>query len=149
MVDARLFWAIVTASGLKPGLWVKRMLDYYASKGIESGPVFRRWDRAGDAKASDYEYEFLTRLEAIQREEIGVIPATDNVFEDYGISRSLRRGSNSQATNQGVSSDDVIRMCRWSQTEKAQGRSLSLPMHHHYSEVRLMVPTLIRYSKAL
>jgi len=70
-------------------------------------------------------------------------------MEEYGLYRSLRRGSNSRALAAGVSQPDVDMNMRWSTYERAKGRAPSLKMRNRYADVRLMLELLLRYSLAL
>jgi hypothetical protein len=140
--------AVKTASGLDVQIWMKRMLDWYAAEGITNGPVFR--DGAGKrARAGKYEWTIKSWLEVIQREEPDLIGASVDVFEDYGVSRSFRRGSDTQAINQQVSKADIDLNCRWRTIENARGRKPSMMMQQSYAEVRQLIKSLIRYSAAL
>ena len=49
---------------------------------------------------------FLDLLQEI-KEETNLIPDKIDVRDKYGIYRSLRRGSNTEAVNQGVDQDDI------------------------------------------
>ena len=42
-----------------------------------------------------------------------------NVYEEYGLSRSFRRGSNSEALNRGVKELVIDRNNRWRKEERA------------------------------
>jgi hypothetical protein len=141
--------AAVTASGLKPRMWVGRMLEWYRKQGISSGPVFRNFEKGTAARANTYEYDILLELDTIQKEGRDIISETVDVFERYGVSRSFRRGSNTHAINQGVSKSDIDHNNRWSVVERANGMAPKLGMQQHYADVLQMLPTLLRYSSAL
>ena len=53
--------------------------------------------------------DFSDKMKAIQDLEKGVIPRQVIVVEDYGISRSFRRGSTAAAHNAPNSDEDIIR----------------------------------------
>jgi hypothetical protein len=141
--------AAVTASGLEPRMWVGRMIEWYEKKGISRGPVFRDLETGKTAKASLYEVDILMELVAIQKFDGGIISETVDIYESYGVSRSFRRGSNTHATNQGVSEAIINHNNRWSMVERAKGRTPSLGMQQHYSDVLLMLSALLKYSSAL
>jgi hypothetical protein len=88
-------------------------------------------------------------LQIIKETRIDLIPDTVNVFEDYGISRSFRRGSNTHAKNQGINPKDIDLMNRWRNVENAKGRKARLDMSDHYADILQLVPALLRYSKNL
>ena len=58
-----------------------------------------------------------------------------NNHEEYGLSRSLRKGSTSEAINRGVSASEVDRSNRSIKEEGAGSRKAKLRMRDHYSEV--------------
>jgi hypothetical protein len=140
--------AWTTASGLQLGLWVERLVQLKVAQGLLRGPAFS--DRRGKPLDARWlELELLDRLHIIQGEKPDLIPEEANVHEDYGISRSFRRGATTEAKNQGVKPNDIDVMNRWRNVENAQGRKPRLRMQDHYSDIRQMVPTLLRFSLAL
>jgi hypothetical protein len=111
--------AAETKSGLKVGVCFKRMLSWYEARGVTCGPVF--WDSYGNwAQAGRYEFAILTELEWLQKSIDGLISPNVDVFEDFGVSRLFRRGSNSQAVNIGVSQPSIDLNNRWSSDERAK-----------------------------
>jgi hypothetical protein len=137
-----------TATGLQPGKWINRMVTWYEQGGITRGWVFRN-KKEEKVKASEYEWDILCEIENIQREEADVVGENVNVFEEYGVSRSFRRGSDAHAINQGVNAHDIERNNRWRTVEQAKGRAPQLRMIHHYSDVRQLLQALLRYSAPL
>ena len=64
-------------------------------------------------------------MKAIQEQGKGVIPRQVNVFDDYGISRSFRRGSTTvalNAPNEVCSEEEIIRNNRWWTEDRAGSR---------------------------
>jgi hypothetical protein len=56
---------MATNSGLKPMVWINRMLGWYEEAGVESGPVFRT--RRGECtNYGDFEHGFLSRMAKVQ-----------------------------------------------------------------------------------
>jgi hypothetical protein len=139
---------LATATGLEPGKWISRMVTWYEHGGITRGWVFRN-KKDEKVKASEYEWDILCEIENIQREEADVVGENVNVFEEYGVSRSFRRGSDAHAINQGVDAHDIERNNRWRTVEQAKGRAPQLRMIHHYSDVRQLLQALLRYSAPL
>jgi len=137
-----------TSSGLQIEIWVKRLAWAKGIQGICQGPAFStepglvlnvRW----------LELEILERFVSIQQANSDLIPQEVNVYEDYGISRSFRRGSTTEARNKRVNEEDIDLMNRWRSFESAKGRRPRMRMQDHYSDIAQMVPSLLRYSKAL
>lgn len=99
-------FATVTRSGLKPRLWIGRALEESQLKGFLSGPLFR--DTKGfPMRARDMEDGFLERLERIQVTKPHLLSEQVNVSEEYGVSRSFRRGVTSEAINRGVTPEQI------------------------------------------
>ena len=138
-----------TNSGLQPGLWITRMVTWYEEEGIVRGWVFRNFKNGEPSRARDYEYDILTELENIQRKSPEIIDEKINVFEEFGVSRSFRRGSDTQALIQGVPISVIERNNRWRSVENAGSKRVNLRMVHHYEEVSLMLKTLLGYSGPL
>jgi hypothetical protein len=140
---------LITKTGLEPGLWISRMVKWYEDKGIIRGWVFRNFKTGDAARASDYEWDILQELEKIQRDSPEILDGSVNVLEEYGVSRSFRRGSDTHALNQGVSITDIERNNRWRSVEHAGSKQVVLRMVHHYEEVSQMLKSLLRYSEPL
>lgn len=129
--------------------WVERMICYYKVRGISNGRVFRDRATGAPVKQGAYEYDILRRLVDIQARGDGVVPKTDDVFNDYGLRRSARRGATTEASNLGVSKDTIDANNRWSAEERTKGRRGGGSMLMHYTEVRLSIGKLIQFSDAL
>jgi hypothetical protein len=82
-------------------------------------------------------------------ERSDIIPADVQVLEEYGLSRSFRRGATSEARARGVTGEDVDLTNRWRSFEGARGHRPRLTMRDHYSDIRLMIPALLRFSGSL
>ena len=94
--------AWITKSGIQCGTWTERFLEGHAFLGRNRG-----WALVGDdgkrCQAKDFEPELHHYLEMIQKYDSSLINQLVNVREDYGVSRSYRRGSNTEAQNRGIS----------------------------------------------
>eukprot|EP00978_Attheya_sp_CCMP212_P036852 scaffold170052_cov43-Attheya_sp.AAC.1 len=101
------------------------------------------------ARARDYEMYIMDALAEIQIEFPELIGKEIDVYEDVGVSRTLRRTAATQAQAMGVSAEDIDRMNRWRSVENAAGRTAHLRMRDHYADIRLMVKGLLRFSQAL
>jgi len=138
-----------TASGLQPGIWVGRIIEWYERSRIDTGWVFR--DEQGyPIRAMEYDYEFCQRLAEIQLIRKDLIQGDIDVFNVYSLRRSLRRGSDSQAIARNVDPADIDLNNRWRLVEKAGTRKATFNrMQHHYADVKILLPALLRYSRAL
>ncbi len=140
--------AATTNSGLEVRKWVERLVSVREGEGRVQGPAF--CDKYGRiARPKDYELALMERLQAIQSVNPGVIPPDVEVFEHFGISRSFRRGATSTARTRGVDDKIVDLINRWRKFENARGRRPALVMHEHYSDIAILIPELVKFSKAL
>ena len=90
-------------------------------------------------RSKDLEVDILDRIARIQQKYPELIRPGLEVHEEYGISRSFRRWSNSEVQNRGV--DD--------QMEKAGARKVKLIMRDQYTDVLVSLERFLRYSQAL
>ena len=95
------------------------------------------------------ESDILDRIACVQSKYPELIGSAIDVHEEYGLSRSFRRGSNSEALNRGVSEATVERNNRWRKVERAGARKAKLKMRDHYTEVLLALNSFLQYSQAL
>jgi hypothetical protein len=123
-------------------VWAKEMQRVY------HGPVFA--DNKGKRIDSTWlEVEILDRFALIQQRHPKIIPMDVHVYEEYGISRSFRRGATTEARNKRVSEEDINLMNRWRNFESAKGKRPRMRMQDHYSDISHSIPSLLRFSKAL
>jgi hypothetical protein len=111
------------------------------------GPAFGNMD--GSCRYGWYEREILERFQVVQQKGPDIVPADVQVLEDYGISRSFRRGATSEARARGVKPADIDMANRWRAFESAKGHCPRLAIRDHYSDIRLTIPALFRFSEGL
>lgn len=138
----------VTSRGLRPRLWIGRLLDLYQEKGVNHGPLFRRMD-GQRCKATDFESQFFERLEFIKITKPVLMGNTDEISEEYGVSRSFRRGATSEAVNAGAPPDVIDANNRWRKFNQAGASRPTITMREHYTDVRLTLNQRLRFSKLL
>jgi hypothetical protein len=143
MILARL-----TNNGLEPGKWADRLGESLQRRSIKNGFVFHT-SKGKQSKIGDYEDDFIDCL--VQARVVGPSLFTPdlNVVEVYSLRRSLRRGLTSAATNKGVPKESIEMNNRWRKLEAMQGRNPGMSMMAHYTDIRLAIPTLWRYLRAL
>jgi hypothetical protein len=134
-----------TASGFQPGKWADRLARSLQRVGRRNGFVFQN-ARGKQAKIGSYEDEFLDRIVSVRARKSLLFDPGVNVVEVYSLRRSLRRGSTSEAINKQVPQFIINLNNRWRQFEAAKGRRPGMSMMAHYTEIRLSIPTLWRYS---
>ena len=83
----------------------------------------------------------------VQRDHPELIEESVNVQEDFSIFRSMRKGSESRATEAGVSSREIDLINRWRKIE-GQGKR-NLPMRDYYLDMLLVKRKYLRYSQSL
>jgi hypothetical protein len=140
--------ASVTDSGLKIRFWVEALVEVREKQGRFHGPAFCKDDTGKPARARDYELYIMDALAEIQSDHPELIGPEIDVYEDIGVSRTLRRTAATRAQEAGVSSPDIDRMNRWRSIENAAGRNANLRMRDHYADIRLLVKGLLRFSQA-
>jgi hypothetical protein len=137
-----------TRSGLEAGVWATRMRTSLLERGRFNDFVFAN-SRGKQAKAASYEPRFFEQLNYVRGRHQDMFPPGVNVEDDFGVSRSGRRGSSTEAANQGVPADIIDMICRWRKVERAAGRAPNLGMREHYMEVSQALVTYLRYSRPL
>jgi hypothetical protein len=137
-----------TRSGIEAGTWASRMLESLLERKRRQGFVFA--DKKGkQTKASTLEPRFFDQLHWVRMRYPDLFPPNVNIEDDYGIPRSCRRGSSTEAANQGVPSEIIEMICRWRKVERAQGRAPNLGMREHYMEVTQALDAFLQYSRPL
>jgi hypothetical protein len=136
-----------TKSGIPVRTWLERLIEVRFKEGRRHGPAFG--DHAARISYHWFEREILERFQVIQQRHPDIIGAEAQVLEDYGISRSFRRGATSVARARGIDPADVDAVNRWRAFEGAKGHRPRLAMRDHYSDIRLIIPALLRFSEQL
>jgi hypothetical protein len=136
-----------TQSGIKVRVWAERLIEARQSERRTHGLAFGSAD--GTCKYGWFEREILERFQVVQQKHPDIIPADVQVLEDYGVSRSFRRGATSEARARGVKPADIDIANRWRSFKDARGHRPRLAMRDHYSDIRLVIPALLRFSENL
>jgi hypothetical protein len=87
-----------TGSGIRIRDWVERSLEEKAGMGLTTGFMFLKKDWT-PAKAIYFEEALVEKLEWIQQNTSGIIPLTINLWEEFGVRRSMRRGATMESLN--------------------------------------------------
>jgi hypothetical protein len=135
----------LTRLGIDNKIWIGRLLGIYETKNILSGPLFRT-SLGQRIKAGDFDQTFFDRLEQVQTTRPDFIPSSEDTEEEFDIYRSFRRGSTSEATNQGLPPDVIDANNRWRRFNQSGAGCPSLSMREHYTDVRLTFNKSLRYS---
>ena len=89
-----------TDSGLCIGPWVRRALVLKEKRNLVRGFFFVN-NKGKRLVLKDMEFDILDRIAVIQNKYPELIGVRVDVYDEYGLSRSFRRGSNSEALNRG------------------------------------------------
>ena len=133
-------------SRLKPGRWVRRLVEVVQSEGRTTGKLFQR--QLTVPRLLEFEEDWFDVLVSVQT-NTDLIDADIDLREKAGIYRSLRRGVTSHAINMQVNPTLVKAVNRWRNEIKGNGRKGTYEMIDHYAELGTLKPTFLRYSKVL
>jgi hypothetical protein len=140
--------AAVTNSGIQVRLWLKQLTEVWHEAGRTHGPAFGT--RQGAVlEASFIEKKNVDLLFAIRASSPGLLPAEMDFGEEFGISRSFRKGATSTARVRKLPEEVVNLTNRWRKFEHAKGRRPRLTMQDHYSDIKILIPELVAFSQAL
>ena len=139
-----------TQSGIRMRYWLEKLVEARLVEGRTRGPALCD-DKGQVSYSSIYEPSFHEVLIEVQAKRMDLIPTSVDVVEDYGVGRSFRRGSDSEAVARGVDSSDIDAMNRWRIVERARGRRpVFSSMREYYADVRITaLDRSLRYSSAL
>ena len=98
---------------------------------------------------STLEPSFFAALHWVRIRYPDMFPPNISIEDDFGVGRSCRRGSSTEAENQRVPSEVIEMICRWRKIERAQGRAPNLSMREHYMEVSQALINFLQYSRPL
>ena len=133
---------------MRIGCWLKRSLLFKEERGVTRGFLFVD-GKEKILKLRNLEPFVLDRIARVQSSFPGLIRESVYIHEDYGLSRSFRRGSNSEALNRGVDEASIDRNNRWRKIERAGARKAKLRMRDHYAEVLVSHRRFLKCSQAL
>jgi hypothetical protein len=110
--------------------------------------MFRNPD-GSKVRAHQLEQKFFDRLDMVKDRYPLLINDSIEVDEEYGISRSFQRGATSEVMNRLGNSEVVEANGRWCKSNQGGAKRPNLTIHEHYTDVRLTVDLLLRFSQAL
>ena len=76
-----------------------------------------------------------------------MIERSVDISKSFAIFRSLRRGSQTRATEAGVDERTIDLINRWRKNERR--RMTAMPMRDHYLDMKLVLKKLLKYSRGL
>ena len=126
--------ANTTRSGIRIRIWLERLVKLLRDEGKSSCPAFCD-KNSFQLTLADLEATLHPLLEELQIDDSfpGIIPRGVNVRVWWRLARSLRRGAEAEALDQGVS-DLVIKFIhRWGRYETSRGAEPGFNMLEHYA----------------
>ena len=75
------------------------------------------------------------------QQETQLIPKDWDVWELYGINRTMRKTAQTRIKRAGFGITFQNVFNRWRDVERAGGRRVRRPMHEYYAEATLLMPT--------
>jgi hypothetical protein len=130
---------------LRPGKWVKRLVESKKAAGVRGGRLFTR--KLLPAKLFEFENDFFTLLERVQAQTTLIAKDMD-VRDAYGIMRSLRQGLTSHAKNMGIPEEDLKGFNCW-RSEIKSGGAGRLDMPALYAALKSLTPALLQFTRSL
>jgi hypothetical protein len=73
-------------------------------------------------------------MEWIQQSTEGIIMASINLWEEFGIRGSMRRGSTTETLNAGIDGDKIDLNNSWRKVEAAKGKMPRYSMRQRYTQ---------------
>jgi hypothetical protein len=137
---------VTAGTHLRPGRWVKRLVDVIHAKGRYSGRLFNR--RLKIAKLQEFENDFFTLLEKVQA-TTNLFPEECVIRDECGIARSLRRTVTAHARNMGIHTDTVNAINRWRKEFGSKTDNPRLDMQDVYTTLESLLPTHLQFSLGL
>jgi len=140
--------AATTNSGIQVKAWLERLAGVWKEVGRTHGPAFG--DRRGEVlEAGFIEGKIVDMLYELRAKSPTLVPQDVDFGEEFGISRSFRRGATSTARVRKLPEEVVNLTNRWQKFEHAKGRRPRLSMQDHYSDIKILIPELVAFSQAL
>jgi hypothetical protein len=140
-------WAPVTqGTHLRPGRWVKRLVDNLHVSGKRTGRLFSR--KLCVSKMHEFEHDFFTVLEKVQA-TTDLISQDLVIRDECGISRTIRRSLTAHARNMDVPEPLLKAINRWRIEATSATGNPRLDMPDVYTSLESILPTTLRFSLAL
>jgi hypothetical protein len=91
----------VTGFGLRIRQWVERLFKEKEAMGAVAGFICLKKDDSA-VWAADFEEGLVERLEWIQQNMVEILPLTIDLWAEFGVRRSARRGATMDALSPGI-----------------------------------------------
>jgi hypothetical protein len=141
--------APVTYSGRNLAVWFQRKIMLLKDQSLCSGPMFKSMSVGKKMSISEMDELFHSILLEVQRRFPKILPDSVKVTEEFSTFRSLRRGATSEAQNVKIPREVIEANNRWRKISRAKGLIPGYSMMERYSDAKVLVPTLTRFSQSL
>lgn len=136
--------SVTRGTGLRPGKWIKRLVECIRTEGRKRGRLFQR--NLEPPLPVEFQDDFLSVLEFIQA-TTDLIPQELDVREEAGILRSLRRALTDHSRNIQVPTHLLKAFNRWHKERK--GDKVEHDMVDRYSTLGNLKPLFLEFSLSL
>jgi hypothetical protein len=137
---------VTKGTHLRPGRWVKRLVDNIHGSGRRTGRLFSR--RLRVPKLHEFEDDFFIVLEKVQA-TTELIPMDLVLRDECGIGRTLQRSVTAHARNMEISIELIKAINRWRVEHASQTGAPRLDLPDVYTSLMSILPTTLRYSLGL
>jgi hypothetical protein len=137
---------VTEGTHLRPGRWIKRLVDIIHGKGRRTGRLFNR--RLQIAKLQEFENDFFTVLEKVQA-ATNLFPEDVEIRDECGIARTLRRTVTAHARNMGIDVELIKAINRWRSEFSSKTDNPRLDMPDVYTTLESLLPTHLQFSLGL
>jgi hypothetical protein len=137
---------VTEGTHLRTERWVKCLTKTLRGLGRRSGRVFSR--KLATPKLHEFEDDWFTVLEKVQATTAHIDDSLD-IRKAFGISRSQRRGVTAHARNMDISIPLLDAVNRWRKEANSATGNPRLDMMNVYTTLDALLPTVLRFSKAL
>jgi hypothetical protein len=138
---------VTEGTHLRPGRWVKRLVEVVQGSGRVGGRLFSR--KLVKSKLMEFENDFFTLLKKVQA-TMDLIPDDFVIRDECGIARTIRHSVTAHARNMGVSIDLIKALNWWRQeANSSTGNPRLDAIPDVYSALASILPTTLRYSLSL
>jgi hypothetical protein len=141
--------APVTDSGRNLAIWFQRKIMLLKDQSLCTGPMFKSMSVGKKMSISEMDELFHSILLEVQHRFPKILPDSVKVTEEFSTFRSLRRGATSEAQNVKIPRKVIEANNRCRKISRAKGLIPEYSMMERYSDAKVLVPTLTRFSQSL
>jgi hypothetical protein len=141
--------APVNDSGRNLRIWFERKLSVLTQQSMCKGPMFKSRTMGKKMSISEMDELCYSVLLEVQRRYPKVLSDSVKITDEFSTFRSLRQGATSEAQNVKIPREVIEANNRWRKLSRAKGLTPGFSVMEKYSDAKILVPTLTRFSKSL